>query len=60
MTQTASNATNRTDDWNNHPFDTLRKKWGEVPGGLVARKKTSELLRVSDDELLNTWHNARG
>lgn len=36
-------------------FDLLRKKWSEVPAGLMDRRRTSELAQVSDEELLNYW-----
>lgn len=40
------------------PFDLLRSKWGEVPAG-ADRRHTSDLLALSDAELLDTWDAAR-
>lgn len=36
-------------------FDLLRKKWSEVPAGLMDRKRTNDLSKISDEELLNYW-----
>ncbi len=61
MTQsTASNPppTKLNGDWKTQPFEILRKKWGEVPGGLLTRRKTSELLHLTDSELLQTWRRS--
>lgn len=41
------------------PFDTLRGKWEEVPTTRSLRRKTRDLLRLSDDELLAIWLEAR-
>lgn len=41
------------------PFDTLRKKWGTVPAAGALRLKTQELLILSDQDLLNLWHDMR-
>jgi SAM-dependent methyltransferase len=40
------------------PFDLLRKKWHEVPAGDY-RITTSELLPLSDKELLEKWSQIR-
>jgi len=45
--------------WKDRPFDTLRHKWGEVPGGLLTRRKTADLLRMPDRELLEMWEQSR-
>jgi 2-polyprenyl-3-methyl-5-hydroxy-6-metoxy-1,4-benzoquinol methylase len=36
-------------------FDLLRGKWGEVPFGQFERRMSSDLLRLSDAELLEKW-----
>lgn len=43
------------------PFDTLRRKWVEVPTTptLNGRRQTDELLRLPDEELLGLWHKSR-
>jgi len=41
------------------PYDTLRKKWVEVPIGAGTYNKTTRLLELSDDELLAEWEKAR-
>jgi 2-polyprenyl-3-methyl-5-hydroxy-6-metoxy-1,4-benzoquinol methylase len=33
-------------------FETLRRKWTEVPGGITSRVTTTDLLGMSDQELL--------
>ena len=40
------------------PFNLLRKKWHEVPAG-DDRLTTSQLLLLSDKELLDTWSQIR-
>lgn len=45
-------------EWASDPFGKLRRKWGEVPGGLLSRKKTSDLLTLSDRDLLGLWDAA--
>jgi 2-polyprenyl-3-methyl-5-hydroxy-6-metoxy-1,4-benzoquinol methylase len=41
------------------PFDTLRKKWVEVPTGTFASARTTQLIALPDDELLAEWEKAR-
>ena len=36
-------------------FDALRTKWGEVPFAQYEREKPSELLALSDDEVVQKW-----
>ncbi len=48
----------RTPDWT-RPFETLRGKWVEVPLDDYGRRKTSDLVLLSDDELLDTWLKVR-
>jgi len=36
-------------------FDLLRTKWGEVPFGQFERRMSSDLLRLSDAEVLEKW-----
>lgn len=36
-------------------LDTLRKKWGTVPGDVGQRLSTEELLRLNDTELCRLW-----
>jgi SAM-dependent methyltransferase len=36
-------------------FRILRAKWGQVPGGLGARVMSANLLRLSDQALLQKW-----
>ncbi|UCH51025.1 MAG: class I SAM-dependent methyltransferase [Chloroflexota bacterium] len=40
------------------PFETLRVKWIEIPGG-DARIRADELLTLSDDEFLRFWSGGR-
>lgn len=44
-------------NWSN-PFEILRKKWGEIPGGDVNRVKSDEINNQPDDELLARWNDA--
>jgi SAM-dependent methyltransferase len=37
------------------PFETLRKKWHEVPGVGTVRHSTKQLLDMTDKELLDFW-----
>ena len=46
------------DNWT-APFQVLRTKWVEVPKSRLGRKNTSELLRLSDKELLREWESSR-
>jgi SAM-dependent methyltransferase len=39
-------------------FDVLRKKWGEVPFDQYERRMSNDLLRLSDDELVEKWEFA--
>jgi SAM-dependent methyltransferase len=41
------------------PYETLRKKWVEVPTTRNARTKTTELLVLSDAALLAEWERTR-
>jgi len=41
------------------PYETLRKKWAEVPVTTIGRMKTTDLLTLSDDQLLVQWEKAR-
>ncbi|MEX2287793.1 MAG: class I SAM-dependent methyltransferase [Planctomycetaceae bacterium] len=43
---------------NEDPFPALRAKWGVVPAGL-SRSSTSELLTLTDQELLQVWTGKR-
>lgn len=36
-------------------FDLLRTKWGEVPFRETERRMSSDLLRLNDSEVLETW-----
>jgi len=40
-------------------LERLRRKWGEVPSGLKQRRRTEQLLELSDEDLLATWLAAR-
>jgi 2-polyprenyl-3-methyl-5-hydroxy-6-metoxy-1,4-benzoquinol methylase len=46
------------EEWQ-RPFETLRKKWVEVPTTRSGRMKTSDLLRLSDADLRREWEDAR-
>jgi len=48
----------RVGEWG-RPFETLRKKWVEVPIGLESRAKTVDLLALPDAALLDVWTKAR-
>jgi SAM-dependent methyltransferase len=41
------------------PFDTLRKKWVQVPTGASTSEKTTQLIALPDDALLAEWEKAR-
>src|SRR5690242_14031827 len=41
------------------PYETLRKKWVEVPTMHEVGRKTTELLTLPDDTLLAEWEKAR-
>ncbi|HEV1995532.1 MAG TPA: class I SAM-dependent methyltransferase [Candidatus Acidoferrum sp.] len=41
------------------PFDTLRKKWDQIPTGASASENTARLLALSDEALLAEWEKAR-
>ncbi len=45
-------------DWKK-PYDTLRRKWGEVPITNWEILSTEELLALPDDELLAKWEKSR-
>jgi hypothetical protein len=48
----------RSDPTLRKSFDVLRKKWGEVPFDQYERRMSEDLLRLSDDELLEKWEFA--
>ena len=41
-------------DWNS-PYETLRKKWSELPSTAQGRHQGAALLALPDDEFLATW-----
>lgn len=41
------------------PYETLRKKWVEVPTMHEVGRRTTELLKLSNDALLAEWEEAR-
>ncbi|MEX2287785.1 MAG: class I SAM-dependent methyltransferase [Planctomycetaceae bacterium] len=41
------------------PFSTLREKWTEVPTSSTVRRKTGDLLKLSDQELVDVWKGCR-
>jgi 2-polyprenyl-3-methyl-5-hydroxy-6-metoxy-1,4-benzoquinol methylase len=41
------------------PYETLRKRWVEVPSGDSVFEKTTNFLKLSDDDLLASWEKAR-
>ena len=41
------------------PFETLRKKWVQVPTGASASEQTTKLIALSDEALLAEWEKAR-
>src|SRR4030042_1983293 len=45
-------------DWQK-PFETLRDKWVEVPISHYGRRRTTDLLTLSDKELLEVWMTSR-
>lgn len=45
-------------DWN-RAFETLSRKWNEVPFTAKGRIKTADLLQLSDRDLLEHWETAR-
>lgn len=45
-------------DWNN-PLEILRNKWVEVPTFRAGRRKSTDLLQLSDEELLSEWMASR-
>jgi 2-polyprenyl-3-methyl-5-hydroxy-6-metoxy-1,4-benzoquinol methylase len=48
----------RSEVWQS-PYETLRKKWVQVPVTTLGAKKTTNLLELSDSALLAEWENAR-
>ena len=44
-------------DWT-QPFAVLREKWNRVPNRRAGAIKTTDLLRLSDDELVREWSEA--
>ncbi|AGB01504.1 hypothetical protein Metfor_0431 [Methanoregula formicica SMSP] len=49
---------NRSPKWE-RPFETLREKWGEIPTTRDGRMKTTELLKLSDKDLLKEWSRGK-
>jgi SAM-dependent methyltransferase len=45
-------------DWN-QPYDTLRRRWVEVPTTNWELSSTADLLSLSDDALLAKWEKSR-
>src|SRR5215470_335110 len=41
------------------PYETLRKRWLEIPTSLTSTQKTTRLLELSDEALLAHWKKAR-
>jgi len=41
------------------PYETLRKRWVEVPSGENVFEKTTNLMQLPDDALLAFWEKAR-
>jgi 2-polyprenyl-3-methyl-5-hydroxy-6-metoxy-1,4-benzoquinol methylase len=41
------------------PYEVLRSKWVEVPAGSEERRRSDELLRLNDEELVALWSKAR-
>src|SRR5215467_3069 len=41
------------------PYDTLRKKWVQVPTTAAGSQRTTHLLELSDQALLDEWEKAR-
>lgn len=41
------------------PYETLRKRWVGVPSGDSVFEKTTNFLKLSDEELLVSWEKAR-
>ena len=41
------------------PYETLRKKWVEVPTTAAGSEKTTRLLELPDQALLAEWEKAR-
>ena len=39
-------------------FDVLRKKWSEVPFDQLTRRRSTDLLKLRDEELLENWEFA--
>jgi len=54
----AASSDKETKDWTS-PYEVLRGKWGEVPTTRHGRMKTSDLLALADNELLDQWEKAR-
>lgn len=54
----AVQCTGQSPSWD-RPFETLRKKWVEVPVTALGRMKTTDLLALDDDKLLEQWEQAR-
>jgi 2-polyprenyl-3-methyl-5-hydroxy-6-metoxy-1,4-benzoquinol methylase len=48
----------KSDAWD-LPYETLRKKWINVPVTKMDRMKTTDLLELSNQELINQWERAR-
>lgn len=49
------NSTTSNPDWQVHPLEVLRKKWGTVPSGGASRRSTQDLMALNNEDLLTTW-----
>jgi len=50
--------TTRRRDWQK-PFETLRDKWIEIPTSRSGRRRTIDLIKLSDEKLLAEWMTSR-
>jgi SAM-dependent methyltransferase len=57
-TTASSQSTDVSLDWQQEPFEILRRRWNSVPAGLTSRLKTDEMASISDEELLECWQHA--
>jgi len=53
-----SEPSNATVSWEK-PYETLRKRWVNVPVTTLDRMKTTDLLSLTDQQLLDQWEKAR-
>ena len=56
--KTGTPSDSKSAEWKK-PFDTLRKKWVQVPTGASTSEKTTQLIALSDEALLAEWEKAR-